>query len=158
MSRYSRWGFFKNKHNAGAGEVTPAATYSISESSNTTATVFTITTNITSEPTLPYIITITNTNVDSDTNKTFQLFLQRNATSGNVANSNVITIQGFEPTQYSTTGGDSPYIANISGQQYTFARFQTGYGPTDFKFTKTGSNANSIVEFVTIVSKYSHIV
>jgi len=182
MSRYSRWGFFKNKHNAGTAEITPAATYSISESSNTTATVFTISTNITSEPTLPYTITgtnllssdfddnslsgnitldsngnatitktITNTNLNSDFTKTFQLFLQRSATSsGNVANSNVITVETFEPIQYSTSGGDSPYIANLSGQQYTFTRFQTGYGPTDFQFTRRGSNTNSIVEFVAI--------
>jgi hypothetical protein len=181
MSRYSRWGFFKNKHSAGTGELTPTATYSISESSNTTATVFTISTNITSEPTIPYTITgtnllsndfddnslngnitlnangnatitktITNNNINSDTIKTFQLFLQRNATSGNVANSNVITIQSFEPIQYSTSGGDDPFLANLDGLQYTFTNFQTGYGPTDFQFTRRGSNANAIVEFVTV--------
>ena len=182
MSRYSRWGFFKNKTSVGTGSVVGPFTFSVSESSNTTAIVYSIDTNITNEPNLYYNITgtnissndfsdnqlsgnvtldsngnatitktITDTNIDSSIDKTFQFNLFRSSTSDNIlANSNITTIQSIEPIQYSVSGGDAPFRANISNVEYTFTRFDSTYGPTDFQFTKTGSNANAIVEFVTI--------
>lgn len=122
MSRYSRWGYFTNRRRIGQSIPTPAPVVNVSESSNQTAVVYTITTNVTSEPNIYYSLTgnIATTDFDdASINGNITLGADGNATLIKTITSNVNIGENKDFAIQITTNEESNSII-YAGNTYTF--------------------------------------
>jgi len=140
MSRYSRWGYFTNRRRRGLSVPTSAPVVNVSESSNQTAVVYTITTNVTTEPNVYYTMTgniATSDFTDSATDGNITLDAFGNATLIKTITSNVNVGENKDFAIQITTNAESNNII-YAGNTHTFI--------SQVPFTATGGNVATYTE------------
>jgi len=173
--RYNRFGFQSNKHNSGSAVPFPSPNLSVSQTTNSTAVTYTITSDITYLSNLAY--SITGTAVGSDfidgatsgnialtsgngvlvkqvvsgnpTEPTFAVQLKASATDGAFYTGNtfqVTTVQ--EPAAVFANGNNPIGTANVGGQLYTVVH--PNGSNSSFTFSTLGSNTDAIIEVLVV--------